>query len=228
MNSETQKKKWNNKVITIAHLIILALRPRTFISPVLLSFSLILHRNHCSKEDIVTLSNLGACASYHETVVFENSIANDPEFYAIIAEALSQFAINNFDRNTATVDDHKTCHKLGLIPCVSPGSAVSSSRRIKRCPNLKSENIVKNCGFVPLVIFVPQNRHGLKNMVIANFKGEYGEFFAKSGADEKIKLLNMLWEYCKNLEPGEIDGWHGFMTKAFQHHSFTVPKVIPL
>ncbi|KAJ8686104.1 hypothetical protein QAD02_021898 [Eretmocerus hayati] len=156
---------------------------------------------------IIKNSNIrGAYAPYHETIILENSIANDPEFYAIIAEALSQFAADSFDHNTGTVDDYESCHRLGLIQCVTP------------------EDIVETCSYVPFVTFVPHKRDGLKNLVIANFREEFGKFFEKSSIGEKIKLLNMLSEYCKNLEPEDTGGWHGFMTRAFQHHPFIVSK----
>ncbi|KAJ8678204.1 hypothetical protein QAD02_013991 [Eretmocerus hayati] len=144
-----QQEKWRNRISTIAHSIILAVRPRNFISHFLLRVSLMLHRNHCRGKAIATFSNLGLCATYSETMVFENSIANDPECYAIIEEAFSQFAGDNFDDNPDTIDGRNSCHKLGLIECITPGSAVSSSRRIIRCPKLRTEELVKNCGFVP-------------------------------------------------------------------------------
>ncbi|KAJ8669138.1 hypothetical protein QAD02_000397 [Eretmocerus hayati] len=177
---------------------------------------------------IVTLANLGLCASYYETMTSEDSIANDPEYYAIIAAALLQWAADNFDDNTATLDGFGTCHKLGMIECVDPGSAIAALRRIIRCTKLRSEELVKNCGFVPFVPFVPQNRDGLKNLPIANLKEEFREFYEDSAIGDDMKRLNLFWSYCKNLKPAEIDGFHGFMTKAYQHHSFTISGVVPL
>lgn len=66
-SSDGKKQKINNTIFAIAHIIISAIKPRSFMSPILLGLSSMMHRKHASKGLIDCISNLGLCASYYDT-----------------------------------------------------------------------------------------------------------------------------------------------------------------
>ena len=71
--------QWDNKIITIAHIIMSCVRPRSFSSPLLLALSVMIHKKFAAKGLIDCLYNIGLCASYSKTVRFETSAVYDPE-----------------------------------------------------------------------------------------------------------------------------------------------------
>lgn len=98
------QKKWSKRVATIGHILISCVRPRTFLSSILLGLSSFIHKKFAAKGLLDTLSYLGLFASYHETQLFESSIINDPEQYNISEDAFVQFSFDNADHNTNTID----------------------------------------------------------------------------------------------------------------------------
>lgn len=90
-----QQGKWSKRVLTLAHIIISFIRPRTFLSSILLGLSSLIHRKFAAKTLVDTLCYLGLCASYRETQLFESSIVNDPEQFEIANDAFVQFTFDN-------------------------------------------------------------------------------------------------------------------------------------
>lgn len=78
LKSESYQLKLDRKVATSSHCIISSVRPRSFVSPILLGLSSMMHKKYASKGITYSLSNLGLCCSYKETLRFEALIVQDP------------------------------------------------------------------------------------------------------------------------------------------------------
>ena len=72
-----------------------------------------MHKKHASKNLIDSLSYLGLCSPYHETMLFEASVVNDPENHKLSNDAYVQFIFDNADHNTNTIDGLNTFHAMG-------------------------------------------------------------------------------------------------------------------
>jgi len=88
----------------LAHILINSVRPRSFVSHILLGLSSLIHRKYASKKLIDCLANLGLCGSYSETILFESSIVKDPENFKIADDSFIQCIYDNADHNTKTID----------------------------------------------------------------------------------------------------------------------------
>lgn len=171
-----EQNKWSKRVSTIAHILISCVRPRTFLSSILLGLSSLIHRKFAAKCLLDTLSYLGLCASYHETQLFESSIVHDPEQFKISEDAFIQFSFDNADHNTNTIDGFKTIHVTGGIRCVTPSSSVTSETSITRLSKIPTSIEIGKFGFFPLKLFDRGTSIGLKNIIAKNFDDIHDEF----------------------------------------------------
>ena len=99
-----QNASVSNRCCTaIAHSIISACRPRSFISPLLLAISmykLYIHRKYASRELIDLLSSLSFADDYKELQRFENDLMSTGEpSYGL--SGFTQFVFDNADFNVA-------------------------------------------------------------------------------------------------------------------------------
>ena len=102
--------KWENRIVTAAHILISSIRPRFFSSPILLGLSCTIYTKFAARGLIDRLYNIGLCKSYTEIVRFENSLVSDPQNVDFIADTYLQFVYDNADHNTATIDGKNTFH----------------------------------------------------------------------------------------------------------------------
>ncbi|KAF4530425.1 hypothetical protein B566_EDAN015256 [Ephemera danica] len=126
-NENSQKK-----CTFISHAILSATRPRSFISPLLLTLGVKLHRLYGSRQLVDIMSALGCSESYHEIHKFEASAVMREEQVIPQGEHTVQYVYDNADHNAATIDGSGSFHVLGGIECVTPKSVNSSVFRIKR------------------------------------------------------------------------------------------------
>lgn len=98
--STNNVRRMDKKVATMSHCIITSVRPRSFLSPILLGLSSMIHKKYASKGLIDSLSNLGLCSSYKETLRFEASIIKDPANHIVSPDSYVQFVFDNADHNT--------------------------------------------------------------------------------------------------------------------------------
>lgn len=124
--------KINKKVATMSHCIITCARPRSFLSPILLGLSSMIHKKYASKGLIDSLFNLGLCSSYKETLRFEASIVQDPANHNLSPDSYIQFVYDNADHNTCTIDAKDTFHAMGGIMVDTPLTTVTSKKKISR------------------------------------------------------------------------------------------------
>lgn len=71
-------KIWERKCTSIAHSIISAIRPRSFVSPVLLGIGAFSFKKFASKNLIDVLSSVGFSASYSEITLYEAACIRRP------------------------------------------------------------------------------------------------------------------------------------------------------
>ena len=84
----------SRRCLAIAHTLIAACRPRSFISPLLLAIGVFLHRKYASRELIDILSSLGFTHNYKEVQRYE---------YSIMAGDTPLYDFNGFVQNAYTV-----------------------------------------------------------------------------------------------------------------------------
>ena len=123
------------------------------LSSILLGLSAMMHKKHASKNLIDSLSYLGLCSPYHEMMLFEASVVNDPENYKLSNDSNVQFIFDNADHNTNTIDGLNTFHAMGRIMCVTPSSAVSSDKMIEKLKQIPTSQNLGKFGYIPLKNF---------------------------------------------------------------------------
>lgn len=145
--------KWNKRIATICHSIISSSRPRSFLSPILIGLSAMLHKKYASKSLLDSLSCLGLCASYAEILRFEASIVADPDIHSFSSECFIQYIFDNADVNMCNIDGRNTFHAMGGIKVATPSSNVQSKTTIARIKKVPSSNVIGKFGFTPLKKF---------------------------------------------------------------------------
>ncbi|CAD6231373.1 GSCOCG00012224001-RA-CDS, partial [Cotesia congregata] len=131
---QSKRKSLNaaeRKCTSIAHSIIAATRPASFISPLLLGVGSFLYKKYGSSNLIDVLSSLGFSASYNAISLFEESCAFRPA-RNILPHAFFQFVFDNADFNSNTIDGKNTFHAMGGIQCVTPYNSIENDTSLPR------------------------------------------------------------------------------------------------
>lgn len=139
------------KCTAIAHTIISATRPRSFMSPILLGLGVHLFRKVASRNIVQAVSNLGVCSSHKDISIFEESAVKywKPE---IDANAFSQFVFDYADFNINTMTGKGTFHAMGGIHCVTPYKAVGQ-QEITKSTKFTLSNEIANTRKIELQTF---------------------------------------------------------------------------
>ena len=116
------------KCLAVEHQLIQITRPRSFLSLVHFGLSVLLHKSFGSRFLIDIVNSLGHCSSYSEVSKFEAVVALTIKA-DIDQAAFIQFVFDNVDINVSTLDGHNTVHSMGGIQCVTPGTAVSLTKK---------------------------------------------------------------------------------------------------
>jgi len=133
INKKKKGKEENRsrKCTVMAHQIISATRPRSFVSMIMVGLSTYVHRHVGSRHVVDVLNSMGVCASYYEARRYEASaMATAPP--TLQSDSFIQFVFDNADFNVRTMTGHGTFHSMGGIMCVTPGDAVEKGNPIKR------------------------------------------------------------------------------------------------
>ena len=100
--SESQSTR--RKCASTSQVVTAACRPRSYVSPMLLSLSVYLHKMYGSKELISLLHNFGLSASYQEATQLESALLQTCGSSAVpLSDGFIQFAFDNADVNVATL-----------------------------------------------------------------------------------------------------------------------------
>ena len=217
-------KKLDNKINTVAHIVMTSVRPRSFCSPILLCLSCMMHAKFSARGLIDCLYNIGLCASYSETARFETSIINDPEKFNIVSDTYLQFIYDNADHNTATIDGKNTFHCMGGIMCVTPSSSVTFDSTNSRLKGALPKASTSTSGFLPLTDLKNNKPFKLNNADVQDWKGiNFTDFSIK------VAPTDILYFYGKYIQPEKTANWHGFMNKCPGFNSdFCTTRVIAL
>lgn len=218
--SKTNDFKWKKRIATVAHSIITSTRPRSFLSPILLGLSSMMHKKYASRDLIDSLSYLGLCASYDETLRFEASVINDPENHTCNPTCFVQYVFDNADHNTCTLDGKNTMHVMGGIKVATPSSDVLSKKTIARLSKIPSSEEVGSFGFIKLREYPNKLPNALKEVLITN---------VCDGDSKKIEISmeDFTWLYSKHSNK-KSKGYSGFMEDAYVKSKYKTSKIIPL
>lgn len=214
------KFKWKKRIASISHSIISHARPRSFLSPILLGLSSMIHKKYASKGLIEALSYLGFCASYDETLLFEASILEEPDTHTCSPEAFIQYIFDNADHNTCTIDGKNTFHSMGGIMAVTPSSTVNSKRTIPRLSKIPSAVAIGKFGFTELKIFRKGTSKGLKAVLIE-------DIIKDDLPDREMSMEDFCWLYSK-FSNKKSKGYSGFFEQFYSNSDYKVSKIIPL
>lgn len=199
---------WKKKSVAIAHSLISAVRPRSFVSPLQVGLGAFLYKKYGSRKLIDVLSSLGFCAAYNETTRFEVSTIMRPPL-AVSQQAFIQMVYDNADFNIQTLDGRNTFHSMGSIRCVTPSSSVVPDQKITRLKTIPSAADLGSLGAVPLQHFEKIDPLGLAKIKVCDLSSEFphNEIIVPS-------VCTLVWFYCKSKGFPGIRGWNGFMEQV--------------
>lgn len=212
--------KWNKRVATIGHVIIMSARPLSFLSPILIGLSAMLHKKYASKDLLKALSYLGFAVTYDETLRFEASVLQDPQIHTFKPECFIQYVYDNADHNTATIDGSNTFHAMGGIKIVTPESSVETKKTIPRLKVIPSAEFIGKFGFIPVKKFDKKKSEGLKSVKIV-------DIFKDDSSKPKISMEDLLWLFSK-YSNGKAKGYGGFMEEFYMDDKYVKSKIFPL
>lgn len=209
---------WKRTCGTIAHMILSAVRPRSFFSSLKMALGCFLYRKIGCKFVISLLSSLGVSASYNEIRKYEDCLLQQPE-RSISESAFSQFVFDNADFNINTLDGFKTFHAMGGIQCISPSNALEPAPHLLRKKNSSSAP-VKGCFANFTVQHCNREKNaGLKTLTVLDEIGETNNIILPLTGD-------FLWLYAKWAVLPKVPGWNGFMEQATANRSFQKTKIV--
>ncbi|CAH1155651.1 unnamed protein product [Phaedon cochleariae] len=221
-NKRGEQDKWNAKITAIAHAIIAAARPKSFLSSLQIGLGAFFSRKYGSKDLLKVLSALGFCASYEEIVTFETSALFHPQ-KTIMNNSFSQFVFDNADVNINTIDGLNTFHTMGGIQCVTPSTTVSSDGKIKRLSNIPRAHTIGQFGNVPLRTFHKTGNNGLTRINIKDLN-------EINPISSRVSLLSsdFFWLYGKTNGMPTIPGWNGYMEQITSHMIYSKSRLLYL
>lgn len=229
------------KVTSICHSIISLVRPRSFISPVLLGLSISLHQNFGSEMLIDLISSMGFGATYKEVRLFEASCLSRKECTSMKTITYSpgrfvQFASDNADHNTRTTNGKGTFHVLGNIAVIVPKSNVPSLRCIPRLSTVPAAAEVEIENKVPIIPFQPEMNRSMKDIPIQdvlNLRNSAASLGTTTSIDEYIpeseyimSKEEVLWSLGVFLRIENHPPWAGFMEKHTRHRAYEVSQTL--
>lgn len=119
------------KLASIGQAIVQAARPRVVIAPLQIGLAVQLHHNFASRFLIDTLHHHGFCSSYQEVQMFnQNAALGQGTDIPSYNSQFVQYAADNVDHNSRTLDGNNTFHGMGIIAVVTPGT--KHSRTVAR------------------------------------------------------------------------------------------------
>ena len=109
------------KIASIGQAIMQAARPRVLLAPLQFGLGVQMHHHFGSRFLIEALHCHGFCCAYNEVQQFEGNAAlsynTDIPNYT---SEFVQYAADNVDHNSRTLDGHNTFHGMGMIVVITP------------------------------------------------------------------------------------------------------------
>ena len=130
------------KGASIGQAIMQATRPRVMLAPLQLGLCVQLHHHIASRFLIDSLHHHGLCCSYQDVHQFERNATHShgTDIPNLTRQNLSNIIVaDNVDRTIRTLDGHGTCHGMGMIVAVTPGTTSNhqGSCDVTRCVNCR-------------------------------------------------------------------------------------------
>lgn len=218
--TDSSEEKWSKRVATLSHCLIAAVRPRSFLSPILQGFSSFIHKTFGARDVIDAFSFAGICSSYKETLRFEASVLKDPENNKTTDSAYVQYVYDNADHNTSTVDGKNTFHAMGGGKIVTPKSSVTLKKTIPRLRKIPNAEDLAKRGFIKLQRWEKQKSEGLKGV-------EIKKILENDNDDDFIDtpMEDFLWFYSK-FSSDKTPGWNGFMEQAHINDEYQTSEMM--
>ena len=206
----------SRRCTAIAHSVIAACRPRSFISPVLLAIAVYIHRKYASRELIDILSSISFADDYREVKRFENSLISSGEpSYGL--NGFTQFVFDNADFNIATLTGHNTFHAMGGVAYVTPSGIVEKSP-VKRTMQLLSAAAVGTFGQIPIKTFSKPAVPALQSVTMEPLQIA-DTHRVQTSAFDYVWMLG----YMLNLTP--CLPWSGFMKTVVKSEEFQTSRI---
>lgn len=210
------------RIVTIAHAIITATRPASFISSLQLALSLYIHSKHQSKILVNILYRLGLGASYDETILYEGSAVMSPVPQVQPSEdSFLQFIFDNADYDTRTIDGKNTFHYTGGVECISPASSTELTLNIKRLNSAPSASSIAAKHRIPIVQYDQPDSRGLSLTEIQDIRKlrplQTNNTFLLPG--------EILWVTGHWLKVPQHVGWNGFMELRSNSSDYETSKI---
>ena len=191
------------KIASIGQEIIQASRPRVLLAPLQFGLGVQMHHHFGSRFLIDALLCHGFCCSYNEVQQFERNAAfsHNTDIPNYRSEFV-QYAADNVDHNSRTLDGHNTFHGMGMIVAITPENQCT-----KPIPRVKvTYKDVAIVGRVP-IYFHKQERLGTEAIKFENL--------CSFKAQNQEANLDILWK-TSILFGSPRPSWLGMM--QFVHH----------
>ena len=222
------------KKIAIRHALINAVRPRSFISPVLLGLSVYFNVRLESREGVDILSSLSFGDDYKELLrLYDSLIPNEDnvEFEVVLHDFLN-FVYDNADLNIRTLTGLGTWHVMGGIVAGTPSVGREAEAEIKRSVKIRPAKDLYKFANVTIIPFKRKKNEGLKNVKVGslslNLMGEPKSL-------DKAKLLDSFWlasfPVLKEISTAEpwrninCPNWSGFMQTSVKGANYHISDI---
>lgn len=204
--NDANEKWFSRRITSIAHAIVAAARPKSFLSPLQLTVGATLYRKFGSKRMMDISYQLGFSCSYAEIKRYEVCAALQGN--RSLEKPFLQIVADNCDCNIGTIDGRNTFHFLGSIEIITPADCLKKRLPISRLPLSeipKATELVEN-NKIHVSLYTQKPGSGLKEIKVTDFEN------VPSFQETLIDKLNILWMYLKYVRDNDFIGWNGFMT----------------
>lgn len=214
LNTPGKKKKAENyqkKIGSAAHVMMSAISPRHYQSPLLLSLAVALHREFGTKNAITIFNACGLTESYSEVLAYERSAAKQ-EKTAVRPGTFIQFVWDNCDSNMKTILGGEF-HCAGEIAIITPASGAPPKEPIPRLTNLTAKDM-EDLGKIEIRKYGLPPSIGLKNIKVQATNPQLNLKFTYA------TKITVFWTLCKYLRPNTTKGWNGFIEDLTAEEEF--------
>jgi hypothetical protein len=224
------------KQVGLGQSIVQAVRPHSFIAPLLLGLALKLDAHHGSEDLLMALARVGFSVSYDEVTRYKQSLVMSqvPGESRVrgYPPVFTQWVADNVDHNSRTLDGLNTFHGMGVISVsTSPQVDVIVADRV--IPRLKrrlpAAETAANRG-LPISEFDSSEKSGLTNVTFLPIKDLQHSF--ESFVKPSVLHGDLLWHLTMffQTEQDPCPNWMGYMHAVCtgDHSPPAVVDMLPL
>ena len=209
---------------SIAHALISMCKPRSFISPLLLSLGVYIHKKYASRELLDILSSLGFSENYSEVQRYENSVLDFESDPLSNVEKFVQFVFDNADFNVNTVDGKNTIHVLGGIAAHTPQLKCSiSDKQITRLKEIPKASSLEEIGTIPMK-FMSKPDTQVTGLLSESVKDVSAALFISETKFKNAVNHDTLWLVSQILNVSH-PSWNSFMQFITSKFNYDVSSI---